>query len=156
MLYFRGELRNKIFAHFQGTFTLQWPPLTSWSSCSAYWGLYQLFSVRGSLIFIFLFFGIGYLLHKISPPMIQFFLVVQGKMLVDMTWILMGILAYRVVPDKDNPLLVSTRCAFDISMSVVFCYGKYWLEAAGISIFVFSGLSEIGVVAAIFAIKEIR
>lgn len=42
MLYFRGELRNKIFAHFQGTFTLQWPPLTSWSSCSAYWGLYQL------------------------------------------------------------------------------------------------------------------
>lgn len=113
-----------------------------------------LFSLRRSLICIFLFLGIGYLLYERCPPLIQFVIVVQGKMLTDMTWILLGVLAYSVVPDRFYPLVVSSRCVFNLAVSAVFSYGKYWLEAAGLSVFLFSGLYELGVVAAILAIKE--
>jgi hypothetical protein len=98
--------------------------------------------VRTALKKIFLLLGISYLVYTFMPATLKFAIVVEGKLLTDMTWVLMGSYLFIISPQRFLPLIFSTRAIYNLIISTTMPYIKYFLELAGVSIFVFSGVYE--------------
>lgn len=112
-------------------------------------------NVRSTLKNIYLTMGISYLLYSFLPSSLKFFVIVEGKLLTDITWVLLGSYLYTISPTRFLPLVYSTRAIFNIFVSSVMPYIKYYFELARISIFVFSGTYEMFSYLSLRSIKEI-
>lgn len=71
-------------------------------------------------------------------------MVISGKLLCDITWIMLYTLIVMIVPSKLMPLIMFTRAFYNLSVSLVLPYIKYFMELLRLNIFIFSAVYEFG------------
>lgn len=98
--------------------------------------------------------GLSYLSYTFLPIWLRFIVIVEGKLLTDITWVLLGSYVYTISPDRFLPLMFSTRAVYNIFVASMMPYIKYYAELAGMSIFMFSGMYEVGAWMALRGIRE--
>jgi hypothetical protein len=100
------------------------------------------FSVHAFLNIIYLLIAISYGLYTFVPTTFRFMIVVQSKMLTDLTWIFLNTLSVMVSPPKYIPLIIATRSIYNIILSVMLPYIKYFMEVIRLNLFIFSALYQ--------------
>lgn len=96
-----------------------------------------------ALKFIYLVVGITYGLYSLLPSFLQFYVVIQGKLLTDITWVMLSSLIIVIAPAKFIPLIISSRAILNITVGLIIPYVKYFMELIRLSLFVFSSLYEL-------------
>jgi hypothetical protein len=119
--------------------------------CGSY--IIHFFSIRNLLNIIYLMMAVAYGLYTFVPTIFRFLIVIEGKLLTDVTWILLNTFTVIVSPTKYLPLIMATRGIYNIMLSVFMPYIKYFMEVLRLNIFIFSALYE---TISWFAIKSIR
>lgn len=109
--------------------------------------------VKTTLRSIFLLIAVSYCAYSLLPSLLQQFVVMEGKLLNDITWVMLGTFTIEIVPARFMPLVMSARAIYNIGVSIILPYVKYFLELARLTIFVFSGAYE---VCALFALRTIQ
>lgn len=111
------------------------------------------FSITSALKFIYLSLGISYGLYTILPSFLQFFVVIQGKLLTDITWVMLSNLTIMIAPPRFMPLIMTSRGILNIGVGMVMPYVKYFMELIRLSLFIFSSLYEL---TAYFCLRSIQ
>lgn len=98
------------------------------------------FSVHSTLkvIYIVLFTSFG--IYTFLPAFWQSFVVIQGKVLTDVSWILLSSLGIMIVPARFIPLVMSSRAIINLTLVMIMPYIKYFMELVRLNIFIFSAV----------------
>jgi hypothetical protein len=86
--------------------------------------------------------AVSYGLYTFVPTVFRFLIVVEGKLLTDVTWILLNTFTVIVSPRKYLPLIMATRGIYNIMLSVLMPYIKYFMEVLRLNVFIFSAIYE--------------
>jgi hypothetical protein len=100
-----------------------------------------------------LLLAVSYGLYSFVPTILRFFIVIEGKLLTDFTWILLSALAVTISPKKYLPLIMATRSICNITLAAVMPYIKYFMELLRLNLFIFAALYE---AVAWFSMRAIR
>jgi hypothetical protein len=108
--------------------------------CGSY--IIHFFSIKSLLNIIYLMMAVSYGLYTFVPTVFRFLIVVEGKLLTDVTWILLNTFTVIVSPRKYLPLIMATRGIYNIMLSVLMPYIKYFMEVLRLNVFIFSAIYE--------------
>lgn len=111
-------------------------------------------SVMKSLSAIYLLMTISYALYSVLPEVLRSFVVLQGKLLTDVTWVMLASLTVTITPPRFIPMIVSARAIYILGVSLLMPYTKYFMELIRLSIFVFSAVYEAVAYICLRAIRE--
>jgi hypothetical protein len=100
------------------------------------------FSVHALLNIIYLLIAITYALYTFVPTVFRFLIVIEGKLLTDITWIFLNNLTVLVSPPKYIPLIIATRSIYNIVVSAMLPYIKYFMEVVRLNLFIFAAIYE--------------
>lgn len=100
------------------------------------------FSVKKGLGAIYLFMAIGYAFSCVQPEYLRSIVIILGKILTDVSWVMLSSLTITVTPIRFIPLIMSTRAICNLCVSMLMPYIKYFMELMRLSIFVFAAVYQ--------------
>lgn len=112
------------------------------------------FDVKEAIKFVYLTMAVSYSIYNFMPSIIRYLIVLEGKLLTDITWIMLNTYVVSISPKKYIPLIVATRGVTNNAVCAIMPYIKYFMEMIRLNIFIFSGVYEFVAYFSIRSVKE--
>ena len=111
-------------------------------------------SIKKTLGVIYALITISHALYSVHSDLLRSLIVIEGKILTDVSWVLLASFTIVITPPRFIPLIMSTRAIYVLVVCMVMPYTKYLMELLRLTIFVFSALYEAGSLICLQSIHE--